>query len=93
MFPSCDFVLCSKFLYFKWGGGSISVLEHCVNMKFRIQLLLTLIYTKFKYCHVSVNLDNVNVLYLENGNVDTPVLNIKAQLWFFLKKLVMNMKS
>ena len=42
-------------------------------MNFTKQLHLTLINTTFKFCHASANLDNVNILYLENGNVDRPV--------------------
>ena len=79
-----------KILHLNW--VSISALEHCRKMKFRIQLHLTLInsiiiiYTVYKYCHASVNLDNVDVLYLENGNVDRPrpVLKNKTAT-FFLK--------
>ena len=43
-------------------------------MNFTIQLHLTLINTIFKFCHALANLDNVNLLYVENGNVDRPVL-------------------
>ena len=55
-------------------GVSVSALEHCRQMKFRMQFHLTLINTIFKICHASVDLDNVDVLYLENGNVDRSVL-------------------
>ena len=68
-------------------GVSSSTLQHCRKKKFRMQLHLTLINTIFKYCHASVNSDNVDFLYLENGNVDRPVLNNKPQLCFFSKNL------
>ena len=32
------------------------------------------------------NLDNVDVLYLENGNVDSPILKSTNRNCFFLKK-------
>ena len=44
-------------------------------------------YTVFEYCHASVVLDNVDVLYLEDKNVYRSVLKKKLQLCFFLKKL------
>ena len=43
--------------------------------------------TLFEYCHASVNLDNVDILYLENGNVYRPRLKHKTATIFFLKKL------
>ena len=42
--------------------------------------------TIFAYCHASVNLDNVDILYLENGNIYRPVLKNKTPTLFFLKK-------
>ena len=45
--------------------------------------------TIFEYCHDSVNLDNVDVLYLEDGylHVHRTVLKIKCKLCFFSKKM------
>ena len=47
------------FIFGVGGGFYISALKQCRKMKFRIQLYATLINTIFKYCHASVNLDNV----------------------------------
>ena len=41
--------------------------------------------TIFAYCHASVNLDNVVVLYLEDGNVYRPVLKNETTTMFFVK--------
>ena len=38
-------------------------------MKFSLQSHLTYINTKFECCNAFVNLDNVNVLNFEDGNV------------------------
>ena len=60
-----------------FSGGCIyisqiqSIMEY---LKFSMQTHLTHINTIFEYCHASMNLDNVIVLYLEIGNVYTPVL-------------------
>ena len=40
----------------------------------------------FGFCHASVNLDNVDLLYLEDLNVHKPVLENKTATVFFLKK-------
>ena len=76
-------------------GFSISALEHCRKMKFRIQLHVTLINTIFKYCHVSMNIYNVDVLYLENGNVHTcrTVLKTKTTTMFFSHKTFSSLKN
>ena len=39
--------------------------------------------TIIEYCHASVNLDNVGVLYLEDGNVYRPVLKNKIATTYF----------
>ena len=44
---------------------------------------MTHINTMFADCHAAVILDNVDVFYLENGNVFKQIL-IKLQLYFFL---------
>ena len=49
------------------------------KLKFSIQTSMTHINTIFAYCHASVNLDSVNILYLAYENV--------LQLCFLLKKL------
>ena len=41
----------------------------------------------FECCHASVNLDNIDVLYLEDGNVYRPIRKNKLQLCFFSKNL------
>ena len=52
-----------------------------------MQTHLTNINIIFEYCHASVILNNLNVLYLEDGNVYRPVRkkNYTATM-FFLKK-------
>ena len=40
----------------------------------------------FEYCHASLNLDNVDVLYFEYGNVYRPVLKNKTATMFCLQK-------
>ena len=67
---------------------SISGREHNWKLKFSLQTHLTHINTIFKYCHASVNLDNVHVLCLEDENVYRPVLKNKtaAMSYVFLKK-------
>ena len=40
----------------------------------------------FEYCHASVILDNLDVLYLEDGNVCNPDLKKNRNYDFFLKK-------
>ena len=67
------------------GDVSISGTEHNWKLKFSMQTNLTHINTIFKYCHSSVNLDNVDVLYLEDGNVYRPVLKNKPPNYIFLK--------
>ena len=42
--------------------------------------------TIFKYCPAAVNLENVEVLYLEDGDVYRPELKITTATMFFLKK-------
>ena len=56
--------------------------EHDLELKFSMQTNLTDINTIFEYCHASVNLNNVYVLYLEYGNVYRPVLNFLSQKAF-----------
>ena len=48
----------------------ISGTEYNRKLKFSMLTYLTHINTIFEYCLASVNVDNVNVLYLENGNVE-----------------------
>ena len=61
----------AKVLHLMW--VAISALEQCRKMKFRVSSDTNKQYNNiYKYCHASVNLDNVDVLYLENGNVDRP---------------------
>ena len=38
-----------------------------------------------EYCHASAILDNVYALYLEDGNICSPVLKNKSQLCFYSK--------
>ena len=52
----------------------ISGAEHNRKLKFSMQTHHTLINTILEYYRASVNFDNVDVLYLENGNVYRPVL-------------------
>ena len=42
--------------------------------------------TIFAYCHASVKLDNVDILYLENRNLFRPILKNKTATMFSLKK-------
>ena len=42
--------------------------------------------TIFEYCHTSVILDNVDILYLEDENVYRPVLKNKIATMILLKK-------
>ena len=42
--------------------------------------------TIFEYCHASVFLDNVEILYLEDGSVYNSVLKNKTITTFFKKK-------
>ena len=51
-----------------------------------MQIHLIHINTIFEYFHSSVILDNVNVLYLKNGNVHRPLLKNNNVTMFFLKK-------
>ena len=50
-------------------GVSISGTDHKRKLKISIQTYLTHINTIFEYYHASVILGNVNVLYLQDGNV------------------------
>ena len=56
--------------------------EHDLELKFSMQTNLTDINTIFEYCHASVNLNSVYVLYLEYGNVYRPVPNFLSQKGF-----------
>ena len=47
----------------------IASTENNWKLKFSMQTSMTQIKTIFTYCHGSVNLDNVNVLYLAYGHV------------------------
>ena len=53
------------------GDVSLYILgtEHNRKLKFNMKTHLTRIHTIFEYCHALVVLDNVDVLYLEDGNV------------------------
>ena len=64
------------------GDEYISGTEHNCKLKFGMQTHLTHINTIFKYCHASVNLNNVDVLHLEDGNVCNPVLKNKTSTLF-----------
>ena len=57
--------------YLLMGEVYISDTEHRPSrkLKFSMQTYLTHINIIFEYCHASVILDNVDVLYLEDGNV------------------------
>ena len=79
-------------LYLKW-GLSISALEHCRKINFIIHYTASSVTNRqyIKCCHASVNLDNVDVLYLENWNVDRPVLkNITATIFYLKKPFLVN---
>ena len=66
------------------GGVYISGTEHNWKLKFSMQTHLTHINNIFDYY-----LNNVDVLYLEDGNAYRPVLKkIKPQLCFFLINLI-----
>ena len=56
-----------------------SDIEHNAKLNFSLETHLTHINTIFEYCHASVILDNVDVLYLEEENL------CRLKL-FFLKK-------
>ena len=58
-----EWFLCrvNQFPIFSWGYT-----EHNRKLKFIMYSHLTHINTIFEYCHASVVLDNVDVLYLEN---------------------------
>ena len=54
-------------------------------MKFSIQTHLTHINTILEYCHASVIIDNADILYLKDWNVQSGSEK-NPQLCFFLKK-------
>ena len=76
---------------FGGGGGCIYIsgIEQNWKVKVSIQTNLTHINTIFEYFHASANSGNVDVLYLEDGNVCRPVLKNKTSTMFFLKKSVL----
>ena len=67
-------------------GQYISCKEHKRKLKFSMQTHLTYINTIFEYCHASVIIANVNVLYSEDGKVYRPVLKNKTATMFFSPK-------
>ena len=68
---------CRASLYVQW--GCISGTEHNWKLNFSMQTHLTLINTIFEYCHASVNLGYVLLLYMDDGNA------YRQQLYFFSK--------
>ena len=69
-------------------GGCISGTEYKRKLKLSMQTHQTHINTVFEYCHASVILDNINVLYLEDLNeYRSAVKNKNRNYVFFLKKL------
>ena len=64
----------------------------CIYLRYRTQEVeiqyvnLSDTFIIFAYCHASMNLDDVDVLYVENGNAYKPVLKNKTTTMFFLKK-------
>ena len=58
------------------GGCTVcmSGAEHSWKLKFIMQTYLTHVNIILEYCHASVVLENVDVLYLEDGNVCRLVL-------------------
>ena len=60
----------------------VSGAEHNWKLKFRMQTHLADINTIFEYYHASVNLDNVDVLYLEYEHVKRHVLKNKTATIF-----------
>ena len=65
--------------YIQLGMACISSREYNWKLKFSMQTQLTHENTTLECWCGSVNLDNVNGLYLENGNVYRPVLKVKPQ--------------
>ena len=63
------FVMCKGSPYVFLGGVHISGTKQSRKLKFSRQTYLSHIKIIFEYCHVSVLLDNVDVLNLEDGNV------------------------
>ena len=71
------FVMCRRDIY-------ISGTKQSRKLKFSMQTYVTLRMFIFEYCHASVILDNVEILYLEDGNVCRPCFEKKtSQLSFF----------
>ena len=67
-------------------GGCISGTEYNRNLKLSMQTHQTHTNTVFEYCHASVILDNINVLYLEDLNeYRSAVKNKTATMFFSLK--------
>ena len=66
----------------------ISGTEHNRKLKFSMQTLLTHVNTITEYCHASVNLDYVDVLYLQDWDVYIyrPFLRNQTTTTFCLKK-------
>ena len=61
----------------------ISVTEHYWKLKVSMQTHLTQINTVFEYCHASMNLDHVDILYFEMGMFSPE--KKEPQLCFFSK--------
>ena len=67
-------------------GGCICTAQSR-KLKFSMQIYVTHTNIIFEHCHASVILDNVDVLYLEDGNLCRPLLKNKTETMFFLKNL------
>ena len=64
-------------------GVHISGRTQSRKLKFNMQIYLTHINNIFEYCQASVLLDNVDVLYLEDGNLCIQVLKNNTATIFF----------
>ena len=78
-------LMCRASPYLLWGDVYIKFTEHNSKLKFSMQTYLTLKNIIFKNCNASVILENVDVLYLEEGNTVRPVLKHNTTTMFFLK--------
>ena len=79
-------VTCREGLYFQWGMYTLGTQDN-LKLKFsNMQIYLTITNAIFEYCPASLNLKKLDVLYLEDGDVYRPVLNIKTATLFLLQK-------
>ena len=75
--------MCRASPYVLLGNVYISGTEHSKKLKFSTLTYLTNATIIFEYCHASVVLDNVDILYLEDGNVCRPVLKNNTTTMFY----------